>query len=1318
LEKKIQSALIAIEGRKYTAIINSTKNSRGVAVLIACDLTYTVNDIKRDTQENILVANVTINNSPITIAAIYGPNKTEPIFYENLRNYLSQSEGSTIIMGGDWNTLWLSEDPNIEAFNMAGFPNRIHAGMLAEIAENFELSDPFRILNPTKLDYTYIPFGNTRQNRSRLDFFVVSNNLLNSVKSCRSSDSLLTKMFDHKSVSLFLGKIDNPVILPPHLKNTDLDHPLLVSSVTVAAYKTTILALDTANNPQNLLLFNQNIALIRQLEQMNINLAASLINDSKQGLNTRETEEHFTFHVAGIDEITARLSNYSELQNCAFRCNRTILFEMIAEYVKKAAIRAQNTLGKCRTIRKRALCVKKKDLEENFAANINDIKKIESELTKMSDEKYKTKMQDKKIYDILNTEKAMPSFLSLSKINTTEPTLDCLKNNNGEDFETQEDLHAHVLNFYSSLYRLDQAVQGEIEDFLGPEISAHPMVLGNKLTDLEKNILDRDLTMEELENALNDSNLKSAPGIDGYSYRFIKAFWRFFKTPLFLCAKSGLDEDALPEVFKSAQIKLIPKKGDPTKIKNWRPISLLSNFYKIISRAINNRLKKVSDRILSRSQKGFCQSRVIQEAVFNILDTIEYCNNTNIPGALVAIDQAKAFDSVSHEYMDKVLAFFGFGNRFRQWIKTIGTGRKARIILGPGKHTEFFDLEKGRAQGDSPSPLLYNFAAQILLFKIELDPAIPSIRQQQLRPGPIIPLGSRFENESNRETDKSDSFADDNSVMTTPSLSSLSALKRILNDFRLVSGLSTNFEKTSIMFIGPTVPPPLEVVELGFEIVDKVKILGFEITNNRADITENFDTAIEKITKILQFWSRFYLSLHGKIMVYKTLILPQIAYYATIINPTEEQISQINSRIENFVMKAEKISKRNLYLPVTEGGYGLFDIYTYIQGLRLGFLKRALTNTNDNWKFDFVTNYTDVFTGTGTNEVEGNAGFYQNSLYQSAIRYTNAYYNSGANFITTPIKNNTAIQYFERQFGALVPVQEEQEDRLNQLTFKDIMVGKDLVSFDNFRWHTGIEINRTSYNKIKNGFEVLTKKAGNFWAMLDTTRTRDAKENLRACKKPGKMLRNLIEKQEDQSRLLNQARLKSYLKIIAETDSVPVISTSRARSLLSGWDFKYLPSELRTFVLKFYSNTLGLASRVAHFNQEVDQRCTFCILKNLNPANRESFVHLFFNCPVTKKCLDIIFRTCFETETPHQEKVFLCNFSDQEEKNIPIQTVLDIARYLIWKCKIAKKLPNSTLIIEEINFLLGAIFKVSPKLRQKFVNCDVFQERDREPISP
>ena len=65
------------------------------------------------------------------------------------------------------------------------------------------------------------------------------------------------------------------------------------------------------------------------------------------------------------------------------------------------------------------------------------------------------------------------------------------------------------------------------------------------------------------------------------------------------------------------------------------------------------------------------------------------------------------------------------------------------------------------AQGDSPSPLLYNFAAQVLLFKIELEPKIKSIRLRSFLPGPIKP-SPPFENESNRETDKSDCFADDN----------------------------------------------------------------------------------------------------------------------------------------------------------------------------------------------------------------------------------------------------------------------------------------------------------------------------------------------------------------------------------------------------------------------------------------------------------------------------------------------------------------------------------------------------------------------------
>jgi hypothetical protein len=164
-----------------------------------------------------------------------------------------------------------------------------------------------------------------------------------------------------------------------------------------------------------------------------------------------------------------------------------------------------------------------------------------------------------------------------------------------------------------------------IEDFLGEDICRHKLVQDSKLTGAERESLEADLTLEELEKALCESIMRSAPGIDGFSNKFIKKIWKFLKMPFFGCCKQSLEEGILIDSFAIAQIKIIPKKGDTSKLKNWRPISLLSNFYKILSRAINNRLKTVVNRVLSRAQKGFTKSRQIQEVIINIDETIDQC---------------------------------------------------------------------------------------------------------------------------------------------------------------------------------------------------------------------------------------------------------------------------------------------------------------------------------------------------------------------------------------------------------------------------------------------------------------------------------------------------------------------------------------------------------------------------------------------------------------------------------------------------------------------------------------------------------------------
>ena len=65
-------------------------------------------------------------------------------------------------------------------------------------------------------------------------------------------------------------------------------------------------------------------------------------------------------------------------------------------------------------------------------------------------------------------------------------------------------------------------MQGEIQDFLGPEICQHPLVRGSMLTQQERDNLYRDVCPLELDKALEQVFLKSAPGVHVFSYSFIK----------------------------------------------------------------------------------------------------------------------------------------------------------------------------------------------------------------------------------------------------------------------------------------------------------------------------------------------------------------------------------------------------------------------------------------------------------------------------------------------------------------------------------------------------------------------------------------------------------------------------------------------------------------------------------------------------------------------------------------------------------------------------------------------------------------------------
>jgi hypothetical protein len=101
--------------------------------------------------------------------------------------------------------------------------------------------------------------------------------------------------------------------------------------------------------------------------------------------------------------------------------------------------------------------------------------------------------------------------------------------------------------------------------------------------------------------------------------------------------------------------------------------------------------------------------------LINVIETIAHCNHNNINGAVVAVDMAKAFDTLSHNFLREVFKFFNFGPTLIDWLILLGENRTACILLDDGTYSRNFSLGRGRAQGDNISPNTFNFADQILI---------------------------------------------------------------------------------------------------------------------------------------------------------------------------------------------------------------------------------------------------------------------------------------------------------------------------------------------------------------------------------------------------------------------------------------------------------------------------------------------------------------------------------------------------------------------------------------------------------------------------
>jgi len=172
-----------------------------------------------------------------------------------------------------------------------------------------------------------------------------------------------------------------------------------------------------------------------------------------------------------------------------------------------------------------------------------------------------------------------------------------------------------------------------------------------------------------------------SPGTDELTSDVIKEGGPETIKQLVILYNNIFKEKKIPTSWKEAKIILLHKKGDKTDIKNYRPISLLSHMYKILTRIIQNRIKTTLDANQPREQAGFRQGYSTMDKLFTINQLIEKSNEYQLDLCIGFIDYEKAFDSVEHKDIFASLRKAGIEEGYIQIIQDIYNSATSRIHI-------------------------------------------------------------------------------------------------------------------------------------------------------------------------------------------------------------------------------------------------------------------------------------------------------------------------------------------------------------------------------------------------------------------------------------------------------------------------------------------------------------------------------------------------------------------------------------------------------------------------------------------------------------
>lgn len=312
-----------------------------------------------------------------------------------------------------------------------------------------------------------------------------------------------------------------------------------------------------------------------------------------------------------------------------------------------------------------------------------------------------------------------------------------------------------------------------------------------------------------------------------------------------------------PDILKRAVVVPVYKKGDSTNVENYRPISLLSVFSKVVEKCMASRLKGFLQEfsILTGDQYGFREGSSTVDALIDYVEFLYECLENKKHAISVFADFSKAFDSVNHCILLEKLESYGIRGVAHSWFASYLMARTQHVKVG-SSFSEESVMSSGVPQGSVLGPILY------LMYVNELPGVAPNL--------------------------KTTLFADDTTLTAAgadivPLMQKINVELGKFVSWTFANRLSLNAVKTNVMLFSNRVPPDvvsaIVVNGVNLNFSESTKFLGLEV-DKKLKFNVHLSTVSDKLSKVVGIMYKLsqYLSQKSLVKLYYSLFYPYVIY--------------------------------------------------------------------------------------------------------------------------------------------------------------------------------------------------------------------------------------------------------------------------------------------------------------------------------------------------------------------------------------------------------------------------------------------------------